>query len=372
MKYFSVKPVIHKFNSFDEFASQFALNKNDLVLTQEFIFDPYMKHLGLECNFVFQEKFGAGEPSDEMADKILDVIKDKKYDRVIAVGGGTVIDIAKLFVLGDIHKVEDAFDKNIPHKKTKELIIVPTTCGTGSEVTNLAIFLLKAKQTKMGLAGDEFYADHAVLIPMLVESLPYPFFVYSSIDALIHGFESYVSPKANSYTELFSIGAIEKILNGYMRIIREGQGARNAVTDEILTASNFAGIAFGNAGVGAVHALSYPIGANYHVAHGEANYIFFCEVFKTYYKKNPNGKIKELNAVVSRILGLKEGDDVYAELAKVLQKMLPLKQLREYGVTESVIEGLADNVFANQQRLLVNNYTPFSRDEIRDIFQSLY
>ncbi len=372
MKCFSVKPIIHKFNSFDEFASQFKLNKNDLVLTQEFIYDPYMKHLGLDCNFVFQEKFGAGEPSDEMADKILNAIKNKKFDRVIAVGGGTVIDVAKLFVLDGIQRVADAFDTSIPHKKSKELIIVPTTCGTGSEVTNIAIFLLKAKQTKMGLTGDEFYADHAILIPGLVESLPYPFFVYSSIDALIHGFESYVSPKANSYTELFSIGAIEKILNGYMRIIREGKEARKAVTADILMASNFAGIAFSNAGVGAVHALSYPIGANYHVAHGESNYIFFSEVFKTYNKKNPDGKIKELNAVVSRILALKAGDDVYAELGKVLEKMLPLKRLREYGVVETVIEDLADNVIANQQRLLVNNYTPLSRDEIRDIFKNLY
>ena len=372
MKSFSVKPVIHKFDSFDDFAAEFKLNKNDLVLTQKFIYDPYIKHIGLECNFVFQEKFGAGEPSDEMADKILDVIKDKKFDRVIAVGGGTVIDIAKLFVLKDVHKLADAFDKNIPHVKAKELVIVPTTCGTGSEVTNIAIFLIKAKETKMGLTGEEIYADHAVLIPQLIGSLPYPFFVYSSIDALIHGFESYVSPKASSYTQLFSIAAIEKILNGYMKIAKEGQGARDSVTEDILTASNFAGIAFSNAGVGAVHAMSYPIGANYHVAHGEANYIFFSEVFNTYNKKNPDGKIKDLNQIVARILGLKNSADVYPELGKLLQKMLPLKKLREYGVVESVIEGLADNVVANQQRLLVNNYVPLSRDEILDIYKKLY
>ncbi len=372
MKSFSVKPVIHKFDSFEIFASEFKLNKNDLILTQEFIYDPYMKHIGLDCTFVFQEKFGSGEPSDEMADKILDAIKDKKFDRVIAVGGGTVIDIAKLFVLKDIHKLEDAFDKSIPHIKTRELVIVPTTCGTGSEATNIAIFLIKAKQTKMGLTGDEFYADHAVLIPQLVESLPYPFFVYSSIDALIHGFESFVSPKASSYTELFSIAAIEKILNGYMRIVKEGKEVRDAVTADILMASNFAGIAFSNAGVGAVHALSYPIGANYHVAHGEANYIFFSEVFKTYSVKNPDGKIKELNQVVAKVLGLKTGEDVYSKLGELLKKLLPLKKLREYGVLESVIEGLADNVVANQQRLLVNNYVPLSRDEICDIYKRLF
>jgi 4-hydroxybutyrate dehydrogenase len=372
MKYFSLKPTIHKFNSFDEFAGEFTLCSEDLVLTQEFIYEPYMKHLNLPCIFIFQEKYGAGEPSDEMADKILKDIQGKKFNRVIAVGGGTVIDIAKLFVLKGVTSVLDVFEKRIPIIKEKELVIVPTTCGTGSEVTNLSIFEIKSKHTKMGLGINEFNADHAVLIPALIESLPYKFFVYSSVDALIHAFESYVSQRSNIYTELFSVGAVEKILHGYMEIAEKGQDARKGVTEEILMASNFAGIAFGNAGVGAVHALSYPIGANYHVAHGEANYIFFMEVFKAYNRKNPNGKIKDINRLVAGIFGLKDGADVYAELEKLLEKMLPLKKLREYGVKESDIEALADNVVANQQRLLTNNYTPLSRDEIRDIYKNLF
>lgn len=371
MKNFSVRPAIHRCDTFAEFASEFKLNKSDLVLTQEFIYDPYMKHLGLDCHFVFQEKFGVGEPSDEMTDKILDSIKDISFNRVIAVGGGTVIDIAKIISLKGIHHLEDAFAKKSSLEKDKELIIVPTTCGTGSEVTDIAIFMLKAKQTKMGLASEELFADHAVLIPQMVESLPYPFFIYSSIDALIHSFESYVSPKANSYTELFSIAAIEKILKGYQVIAKEGKEARNSVTPNILLASNFAGITFGNAGVGAVHALSYPIGANYHVAHGEANYIFFIEVFKMYNQKNPNGKIQDLNQVIARVLDVKDETQVYPKLAELLNQMLPLKKLHEYGVAESEIEGLADNVVVNQQRLLVNNYVPLSRDEIRDIYKRL-
>jgi 4-hydroxybutyrate dehydrogenase len=372
MKNFSVRPVLHECKDFGEFASEFKLNKNDLILTQEFIFNPYMKHLGLDCHFVFQEKFGAGEPSDEMTDSILDSIKDIAFHRVIAVGGGTVIDIAKVITLKNVHKLDDAFANKAALEKEKELIIVPTTCGTGSEVTNIAIFMLKAKHTKMGLAADQLFADHAVLIPQMIESLPYPFFIFSSVDALIHSFESYVSPKANSFTEIFSVAAIEKILNGYMKLAKEGKEARSSVTPEILIASDLAGIAFGNAGVGAVHALSYPIGANFHVAHGEANYIFFVEVFKKYNQKNPDGKIKDLNQLVSRILNVKEETQIYPKLAELLNKMLPLKKLREYGVVESEIEGLADNVVANQQRLLVNNYVPLSRDEIRDIFKELF
>jgi len=372
MKCLNLEPVIHKFDTFDEFAVQFNLNKDDIVLTQEFIFDPYMKHLGLESNFIFQEKYGAGEPSDEMADKILADVRMRDFKRVIAVGGGTVIDIAKLFVLKDVTTVLDVFEKRIPIVKEKELIIVPTTCGTGSEVTNLSIFEIKSKHTKMGLGIDEFYSDHAVLIPQLIESLPYKFFVYSSIDALIHACESLVSQRSNTYSELFSVGAIEKLLKGYMVIAENGPESRFAVLEDILIASNLAGIAFGNAGVGAVHALSYPIGANYHVAHGEANYLFFLEVFKTYHHKKPDGKINILDNLLARIFDIPENADVYDELGKLLGKLLPLKKLREYGVKEEEIETLADNVVANQQRPLTNNYTPLTRDEIRDIYKNLY
>jgi 4-hydroxybutyrate dehydrogenase len=372
MKCFNLKPIIHKFDSFEDFSGQFELCKDDLILTHQFIYEPFMKNLNLECGFIFQEKYGTGEPSDEMADKILADIKGKSYKRIIAVGGGTVIDIAKLFVLKDVNQTIDAFEKCIPLIKDKELIIIPTTCGTGSEVTNLSIFEIKARHTKMGLGIDELYADHAVLIPKLVESLPYKFFVYSSVDALIHAFEAYVSPKSNCYTELFSLGAIEKIFRGYISMIRNGIESRNDVIEDILTASNFAGIAFGNAGVGAVHALSYPLGAGYHVPHGEANYIFFLEVFRTYNKNNPLGKIKYINDIIRKELCLDAGEDAYKGLEELLSELLPIKRLREYGMKEAEIEAFADNVIANQQRLLVNNYVPLSKDEIIDIYRNLF
>ena len=98
--------------------------------------------------------------------------------------------------------------KKVP-KKVKELIVVPSTCGTGSEVTNVAIAELKSLQTKKGLAVEETYADIAVLIPESLQGLPDYVFATSSIDALIHAVESYLSPKASPFTEQFSLKAIE-------------------------------------------------------------------------------------------------------------------------------------------------------------------
>ncbi len=266
-----------------------------------------------------------------MINAIISDIGDKKYKRIIALGGGTVIDIAKLLRLKYTKDSLDIFDGKVPLIKDKELIIVPTTCGTGSEVTDVSVAELKSRHTKKGIAGDQLYADYAVLIPEVVKGLPYKFFVTSSVDALIHASESYLSPKATPYTEMFSIDAIKLILNGYINILKKGQDYRTEIIEDFVLGSNYAGIAFGNAGCGAVHALSYPIGGNYHVPHGEANYIFFTEILKTYVKKNPNGKIKIFNNLLSDILNCNQ-ENVCEELSKVLDKLLPRKPLKEYGM----------------------------------------
>lgn len=371
MRQLIVKPQIYRFDTCAGFNEFFKLNDRDLILTNEFIYQPFLGPLKLSSKVFYQERYGTGEPSDEMIDKIFDAVKGTSFDRVIAIGGGSVIDIAKLFVIKDAANTLDLFEKNIPLVKEKELIIVPTTCGTGSEATNISIAEIKAKETKMGLAVDELYADYAVIIPELLKTLPYKFFVTSSIDALIHAIESLVSPKSNCYTELFSIKAIEMILKGYMEILDKGQEYRNEIIEEFLVASNYAGIAFANTGVGAVHALSYPLGGTYHVPHGEANYQFFVEVFKTYNRLNPDGKIVEVNNMLAAILKTTP-DKVYAALENVLGSLLAKKPLREYGMKPEEIEAFTESVITKQQRLLVNNYTELSREEIKGIFQRLY
>ena len=187
--------------------------------------------------------------------------------------------------------------------KNKELVLVPTTCGTGSEVTNIAILALNSRGTKKGLAVDDMYADEAVLIPELLKGLPFGVFATSSIDALIHAIESSLSPKGNETTRMFGYRAIEMILTGYMKIAKEGKEARIPLLNDFLMASNYAGIAFGNAGCAAVHALSYPLGATFHVPHGEANYAMFTGVMNNYMEIKTDGEIEKLNNYIAGILG---------------------------------------------------------------------
>ena len=371
MQQLMIRPVLFKFDACKQFCDEFKVGKGDLIITNEYIYNPNFSQLQLEAAVVFQEKYGQGEPSDEMAEKIYADIKDIPYTRVIAVGGGTVIDISKLFALKQVSPVVDLFDHKLEIVKDKKLILVPTTCGTGSEVTNISILALTARRTKLGLAADELYADAAVLIPELLQGLPFKFFATSSIDALIHAFESAVSPKATPYTELFSYQAIKMILRGYQEIVKNGPEARLGLLEDFLLASNYAGIAFGNAGCGAVHAMSYPLGAQFHVPHGEANYAIFTEVFKTYHNLNPYGRIAGLTRFVAQLLDCEDGA-VYEVLETLLNHILCKKALHAYGVAETDLAAFTENVMTKQGRLMANNYETLDQAAVYAIYRQLF
>ena len=252
-----------------------------------------------------------------------------------------------------------------------ELVIIPTTCGTGSEVTNIAVFNRTRMGTKMGLVGEAMYADKAVLIPELLSGLPFGVFATSSIDALVHAVESCLSPNATSYTKLFGYKAIEMIVSGYKKIVTNGRGARLALLDDFLVASNYAGIAFGTAGCGTVHAMAYPLGGQYHVAHGESNYAIFTGVMKKYMSIKSDGEIAVMNKYLANLLDC-QTTDVYEKLEELLNQLLPKKSLREYGVKPEEIRLFAESVMENQQRLLKNSFVPMTTELVESIYQSLY
>lgn len=370
MKELVVRPEIYKYESAREFAEQFSIGKKDLILTNEYIYQPYFGSLNLACDVIYQEKYGRGEPDDDMAEAMYRDVK-REPERIIAIGGGTVLDIAKLFALKHVLPLSDLYDGKLPVVKSKELILVPTTCGTGSEVTNIAVLALKRRGTKKGLAVDAMYGDKAVLIPELLSGLPFGVFATSSIDALIHAVESSLSPKGNETTRIFGYKAMEMILDGYKKIAKDGEDARLPLLGQFLTASNYAGIAFGNAGCGAVHAMSYPLGAVYHVAHGESNYAMFTGVMKNYMEIKPEGEIIKLNRFIADILGCST-ETVYEELEKLLNVMVQKKPLHAYGMKEEEIEQFADSVVENQQRLLANNFAEFDRERMVKIYRELY
>ncbi len=369
MKTFQVVPRISMAETATEFIESFRLSKDDLIITSASVWDAYFREA--EAGQVIPiRKYGKGEPTDEMVEAVAADIQIP-YKRVVAIGGGTVIDVAKLFCLERYLPVTDLFDRVFPAVKKVPLVIVPTTCGTGSEVTNISILEFKKRHTKFGLADDAIYADDAVLIPQLLKGLPFSVFATSSIDALIHSVESYLSPKATPMSETFSLEAAKMILTAYKRIGAAGETMKDQLK-QVLIASTMAGIAFGNAGCGTVHAMSYPLGANYHVPHGEANYAIFTGVFKTYMEYDPTGKIATLNKELAKILECGE-TEVYEKTEELLNgSILQKKSLSEYGVSKAETAEFAKSVVANQQRLLGNSYIPMTEELILKIYHQLY
>ena len=366
-----LKPVLHQFDSCKEFSEEFQLADSDLVLTNKYIYEPYFGQMGLKVHTIYQEEYGAGEPTDVMVDAILADAAKTGCKRVIAIGGGTVIDIAKVLAVSDGEGVDELYDKAPNLEKKRELVIIPTTCGTGSEVTNISIMARTRLGTKLGLVGPAMYADSAVLIPELLESLPFGVFATSSIDALVHAVESSLSPKANPYTKLFGYKAIEMIVKGYQRIAKEGREVLLSLLEDFLVASNFAGIAFGTAGCAAVHALSYPLGGKYHVAHGESNYAMFTGVLKNYMEIKQDGEIAVMNRYLADLLGC-DVCVVYDELEKLLNQLLPKKALHEYGVTKEDLQEFANSVMTGQGRLMANNFVPLDEARVLKIYTELF
>ena len=364
---FLVKPAIADSESLLEFFAAWNVGAGDLIITNEYVLAPSLAETEPPCAVIYQEKYGMGEPSDEMIDAMLDAAAGKEIKRIIAIGGGTVIDIAKLFVFGDGLSCEEIFAQGAALPCKRELIIIPTTCGTGSEVTNISIVEFKKRKTKVGLAIPALFAQETVLIPGLLATLPYEVFAASSIDALIHAVESYISPKTNPFVRANGRTAIELILTGYQALAQKGGGSLPEDMTDFLYASAMAGIAFGNAGCAAVHALSYPIGGNYHVPHGKANYMLFEQVFVKYQKLGAD--LSPLETVICKVFDCPP-EKVWAELFALLDKILSRPPLREFGVDDAKCAEMAASVVANQQRLLANNPIFLSEEDICAVYKA--
>ncbi len=365
------KPTLHSFQICKDFAEEFQLGEKDLILTNKYIYEPYFGQLDLKVHTIYQEEYGMGEPTDVMVDAILADAAKTGCERIIAIGGGTVIDIAKVLAVSDGEGVDALYDKAPNLEKKRELVIIPTTCGTGSEVTNISIMARTRMGTKLGLVSPAMYADHAVLIPELLEKLPFGVFATSSIDALVHAVESSLSPKATPFTKLFGYKAIEMIIEGYQKIVAEGKEARIPLLGDFLIASTYAGLAFGTAGCAAVHATSYPLGGKYHVAHGESNYAMFTGVLKNYMEIKQDGEIAVMNAYLADLLGC-DIAEVYDKLEELLDQILPKKPLHEYGVTEADLAEFAHSVITSQGRLMGNNFVPLDEARVLKIYKELF
>ena len=367
---FAICPQLHGHDTFAAFAEAHAVSARDLIFTQRVLHDTFMADSPAQV--LFYDDFCGGEPTDIAVDTMLSAIRQMDFDRLIAIGGGSILDSAKILVLDSDADVAGLFAAGVQPARKAGLVLIPTTCGTGCEVTCVSVLDFPSVGSKMGKAFDAGFADHAVLIDELLSKIPYHIFATSSADALVHAMEIYLAPTANTYTDMFCMAAIRSILQGYMRIVQHGRGIIQQDAKAYLTASNMAGIALANILCGGVHAIAMHFGSAHHVPHGEATRLFLPAVLKIYYRKAPEGKIADIAQVIADVLKLPDDSgNPFDALDTLLAQVVPTKKLRDYGMAAGDVDRYAAKVIETQQRLLVNNYVALSNADIAGVYSEL-
>ena len=211
------------------------------------------------------------EPGLRLADKATTLARKNKCDCVVGVGGGSAMDIAKAvsILLTNGGKAIDYLGLGKIKKPGVPKIMVPTSSGTGAEVTFTAVFINEKTGSKGGMNGDPLYPDAAILDPMLTLSLPPQVTASTGLDALTHALEAYTSIQAHPVSEMYSLEAIDLIVTNIRTAYADGRNIE--ARSNMLLASLLGGKALAISGVGLVHAMAYPLGGMFGIPHGLAN-----------------------------------------------------------------------------------------------------
>ena len=211
------------------------------------------------------------EPGLKLADQATDIARKKNCDCVVGVGGGSAMDIAKAvgILLTNGGNAVDYLGLEKIKKPGVAKIMVPTSAGTGAEVTFTAVFINEATGSKGGMNGDHLYPDVAILDPELTVSLPPNITATTGIDALTHALEAYTSVQAHPLSEMYSLEAIDLICSNIRSAFADGRNME--ARTNMLLGSLLGGKALAIAGVGLVHAMAYPLGGMFGIPHGLAN-----------------------------------------------------------------------------------------------------
>ena len=291
-------------------------------------------------------------------------------DLIIAIGGGSVMDAAKLCcVLKDAdYTIKDLLNDPTLAKKQIKTVMIPTTCGTGSEATCNAIVAVPEEQSKKGIVNDSMIPDYVVLDSNMIRKLPKSIVAATGVDALAHVVECFTSKKATPFSDTYAAAGAKLIFHN----IREAYNNPDNMEakSNMMTGAFYGGVAITGSGTTAVHALSYPLGGKYHIAHGVSNAILFAHVME--FNKDACSKRLAIlcDAVYPELAGKSEDEkaqymiDQIADIVKVTN--IPT-DLKEFGVKPEDLDFLVD-AGSKQQRLLVNNMKELSLDDIRNIY----
>lgn len=297
-------------------------------------------------------------PTIDIVDEAAALYKECGATSIVALGGGSPLDVAKAVgVLANYGgKITDYEGLHKVPGPIVPMIAIPTTAGTGSEVTASAVITDEARNYKLSVISYEILPKYAILDPQLIMTAPASIAASCGVDALIHALEAYLSRQASPFTDAMAEKAMELIGKNIRRFVANRQDKEAA--SAMMAGSNFAGIAFAWARLGNVHAMSHPVSAYFHVAHGVANAVILPTVVE-YNALADNGRYKtiykyicESNAKVDYF----KPEMLVEELKKLNADLNIPASLSEVGVTEDMIETMANdamksaNVLANPRQ----------------------
>lgn len=310
------------------------------------------------------------DPPTEVVLATVAVARESGAELVLGLGGGSSLDTAKLVALlaATPQPLAAIYGIGLAQGPRLPLIQVPTTAGTGSEVTPIAI-VTTPEQEKKGVVSPLLYPDLALLDAELTTGLPPAVTAMTGIDAMVHAIEAYTSKlRKNPVSDALAKEALHLLYVNLPRVLANGQDL--AARSAMLAGSMMAGMAFANAPVGAVHALAYPLGGHFHVPHGLSNALVLSPVLE-YNLPNAETSYAELASVLAptqRLVSAAVAANWFvAELGRVVRQMPFAQRLRDVGVSEHDLDRLADDAM-KVERLLVNNPRPMTREAARAIY----
>ncbi|OSQ47637.1 iron-containing alcohol dehydrogenase [Thalassospira alkalitolerans] len=317
----------------------------------------------------------AADPPQHIVQKAIDGAKDWKADGVIGLGGGSSLDSAKLVALlinsdqtiNEIYGIDKAVGDRLP------LIQIPTTAGTGSEVTWVSV-ITDPDNLKQVVYTPQLMPDIALLDPELTYGLPQKVTAATGLDAMVHAIEGYTSrTRKNPIADGMAVTALSLLGKNLMKVIENpsDKDARSAM----LQGSLIAGMAFANASVAAIHGLAYPLGARFHIPHGHANALVMAQVLR--FNLPAAGKLyAELAPCILDQTDFKSDEEAAEKFVQRIEEMVPASgletRLRDLGVTKDALPEMADEVFTKIYRLIESNPRDMTASEIEAIYRQVY
>ncbi|MCX8957812.1 iron-containing alcohol dehydrogenase [Erwinia psidii] len=314
------------------------------------------------------------EPSQHDVTTILAGLDCHEVDLVIGVGGGSVLDVAKLLSVLCIKNAPtlDALLKGEKPQHRTASLLIPTTAGTGSEATPNAILAIPEKETKVGIISPVMLPDYVVLAPELTTTMPAHIASSTGIDALCHLIECFTATVANPVSDNYALMGLHKLFASLEKAVAEPDNLTARL--DMLWASYYGGAAIAHAGTHLVHAMSYPLGGKYHLPHGVANAILLAPCMRFIRPAVVSKFAQAYDLLPDADPALTEDQkshalvDYFTALVKRLQ--LPAS-LDELGIGADRLPSLVDAAL-DVQRLMKNVPAPVSASEVREVYLSLF